>query len=73
MVSQLEYISRMKKKFDKSLEIDARKRATIVRKIKHEWESGEDAEALAHEFEAFAHEFEALYKERPGCDKPSKR
>ncbi|GMI04522.1 hypothetical protein TrLO_g15473 [Triparma laevis f. longispina] len=52
----------MRKKFDKSLEIDAGRRNEIAKKIKREEEAG--AEALA--------QFEALFEERQGWERPSR-
>ncbi|GMH55119.1 hypothetical protein TrLO_g5808 [Triparma laevis f. longispina] len=43
-ISQLELLSSMRKKYDKSLEIDAGRRAEIVKKIKRE-EFGMDVNA----------------------------
>ncbi|GMH82067.1 hypothetical protein TL16_g09138 [Triparma laevis f. inornata] len=53
----------MRKKFDKSLEIDAGRRAVIVKKIKLQEEAG-GAEALA--------QFEALFKEKIEWERPSR-
>ncbi|GMH67615.1 hypothetical protein TL16_g04726 [Triparma laevis f. inornata] len=62
-VLALGYLSLMRKKFDKSLEIDAGRRAEIVKKFKLEDESG-GTEALA--------QFEALFEEREGWKRPSR-
>ncbi|GMH55451.1 hypothetical protein TL16_g01910 [Triparma laevis f. inornata] len=63
IVGYLEYLSTMRKKFDKSLDIDARRRAEIAKKIKLEEDAG-GAEALA--------QFEALFEEREGSERPSR-
>ncbi|GMH53591.1 hypothetical protein TrLO_g210 [Triparma laevis f. longispina] len=57
----LEYLSTMRKKFDKSLEIDEGRRAEIVEKIKQEEEAGE-VEALA--------QVEALFEDKQGWERP---
>ncbi|GMH58858.1 hypothetical protein TrLO_g8001 [Triparma laevis f. longispina] len=64
IVQTLEYLSTMRKKFDKSLEIDAGQRAEIVKKIKREEEVG-GLEASA--------QFEALFEERQGSERPSRK
>ena len=61
-VQTLEYLSTMRQKFDKSLEIDAGRRAAIVQFIELEEASGAP-EALS--------KFEALVHERKGCERPS--
>ncbi|GMH72902.1 hypothetical protein TL16_g06036 [Triparma laevis f. inornata] len=62
VVQALGYLSMMRKKFDKSLEIDAGRRAEIMKKIKRE-EAGR-ADALA--------QFESLFEEKKGRDRPSR-
>ncbi|GMH53091.1 hypothetical protein TL16_g01370 [Triparma laevis f. inornata] len=61
IVQTLEYLSTMRKKFDKSLEIDEGRRAEIVEKIKQEEEAGE-VEALA--------QVEALFEDKQGWERP---
>ena len=61
-VQTLEYLSSMRQKFDKSMEIDAGHRSAIVQLIELKEESG-GAETLA--------QFEALFKEREGSEPPT--
>ncbi|GMI18487.1 hypothetical protein TrLO_g14652 [Triparma laevis f. longispina] len=63
IVETLGFLSTTRKKFDKSLEIDAGRRAEIVTKIKREEEAW-GAEALA--------QFKALFEERQGWERPSR-
>ena len=65
IVQQLGLLSSMKKKFDRSLETDAGRRAEIVKKIKlqEEAEAG-GAAALA--------QFEVLFEEKKGSERPSR-
>ena len=63
IVGQLSYLSKMRKKFDKSLEIDAGSRSELVQMIELTESSG--AEALA--------QFEALHNERQGWQRPTRR
>ncbi|GMH92017.1 hypothetical protein TrST_g565 [Triparma strigata] len=63
ITSTLAALSTMRKKFEKSVEVDASNRAVIAQKIKEKGESG-GAEALA--------KFEALYRERTGWQRPSR-
>ncbi|GMI09392.1 hypothetical protein TrLO_g6825 [Triparma laevis f. longispina] len=62
-VQTLEYLSTMRKNFDKSLEIDAGQRSEIIKKIKREEDVGR--------LEASA-QFEALFKEKKGWERPSR-
>ena len=64
IVGALGYLFKMRKKFDKSLEIDTGRRAAVVQMIELKEESGV-AEALA--------QFEALHNERQGWQRPSRR
>ncbi|GMH77977.1 hypothetical protein TL16_g07607 [Triparma laevis f. inornata] len=63
IVRTLEILSVMRKKFDKSLEIDVGRRAEIVKKIKREVETG-GAEGFA--------QFEAMFEEKRGWERPSR-
>ena len=63
LTGALEYVSEMRKKFDKSLEIDAGCRAELVQMIELTESSGS---------KDFA-QFEALYNERQGWQRPSSR
>ncbi|GMH74562.1 hypothetical protein TL16_g06498 [Triparma laevis f. inornata] len=63
VVQTLEYLSTMRKKFDRSLEIDAGRGGRIVKKIKLEEVAG-GSEASA--------QFEALFEERQGWERPSR-
>ena len=63
LTETLKHLSNMRKKFDKSLEIDAGRRAKVMQRTGPKEKSGR-AEALA--------QFEALFKERPGSERPSR-
>ncbi|GMH92398.1 hypothetical protein TL16_g12337 [Triparma laevis f. inornata] len=65
IVDALAYVSRMRLKFDKSVEIDARRRAKIVTMIAEEpidVEKGEE----------YLNEFETMFKDKAGCERPKR-
>lgn len=63
----LQAVSRMRKKFDRSLGIDAGRRAALVQIISREDFLNEDLGESAQE------QFEKLFEERKGCERPSWR
>ncbi|GMH61177.1 hypothetical protein TL16_g03202 [Triparma laevis f. inornata] len=63
----LQAVSRMRKKFDRSLGIDAGRRAALVQIISRENFLNEDLGESAQE------QFEKLFEERKGCERPSWR